>query len=110
MNKKAKAAYWAMLRAALFLARFGVAGPPEELQAKTWGEAFERFRRKLGGRRAPAQWANRIKNFRDLFDTLVENGRQGWKRPLTADAQNVFAVWSDAPREEFWREVRQYCA
>ena len=47
--------------------------------AKSWKEAYNFFYEAVGDNRTPLQFRNSIKNARDTFDILFDNGRVGWK-------------------------------
>ena len=73
-----------MMISAYFLSRCGEqvadghSKPPRVLGVKSWKEAYDLFFDALGDGRTPAQFRNSMKNARDTFDTLFENGRIGW--------------------------------
>ena len=73
-----------MMIAAYYLSRCGeqVPGgqskPPTALGVGTWKAAYDFFFNTLGDGRTRPQFRNSIKNARDTFDILFENGRIGW--------------------------------
>lgn len=75
---------FSMMIVSYWLARCGVrkgdsaALPPACLGVRTWKAAYERFFYSMGDGRSPAQFRNSLKNARDTFDILFENGRIGW--------------------------------
>ena len=67
-----------------YLARCGVrpsngpTRPPAALYASTWKDAYDTFFDAMADGRTPSQFRNSMKNSRDTFDILFENGRIGW--------------------------------
>ncbi len=105
-----------MLVASYYLARCGElvpggpSGPPSRLGVASWKEAYGVFYEAMGDGRTPAQFRNSMKNARDTFDTLFDNGRIGWVgaggvRPsMSPSFQRIHAEWqnrSDAELEGF---------
>ena len=105
-----------MLIVAYYLSRCGqqIAGkksaPPLTLGVKTWNEAYELFFDAMGDGRTPVQFRNSIKNARDTFDILFNNGRIGWvdkkggQPSLSARFRLVHEEWKhrkDRELEEF---------
>lgn len=74
-----------MMLAAYYLARCGAlekgkaSKPPAALGVDTWSAAYDVFFDEMGGGRSLGQFRNSLKNARDTFDTLFDNGRVGWK-------------------------------
>lgn len=75
---------YSMLIASYWLSRCGQhhddrsASPPSALGVKTWKEAYECFFDAMGDGRSLSQFRNSMKNARDTFDILFDNGRIGW--------------------------------
>jgi len=73
-----------MMIASYWLARCGVchdgkaASPPAALGVSTWKTAYDSFFDAMGDGRSPTQFRNSMKNARDSFDILFDNGRIGW--------------------------------
>ena len=73
-----------MIVVAYYLSRCGVripnrrCKPPRSLRVKTWKSAYDTFFDVLGDGRTRSQFRNSLKNVRDTFDTLFDNGRRGW--------------------------------
>ena len=73
-----------MLLAAYYLSRCGVAEhakaskPPAELNVTSWKECYDLFFDSMGDGREQRQFQNSMKNARDTFDVLFDNGRIGW--------------------------------
>ncbi len=96
-----------MLIVAYYLSRCGqqVKGrrskPPYALGVKTWREAYELFFDAMSDGRTLAQFHNSLKNARDTFDILFENGRIGWidengRQPtLSARFLRIHEAWKD---------------
>lgn len=74
-----------MMVTAYYLARCGVPdpgradAPPAALGVSSWTEAYQVFFESMGDGRSPKQFQNSLKNARDTFDRLFDNGRIGWK-------------------------------
>lgn len=73
-----------MMIASYWLARCGVrkgeraAAPPAALGIASWKAAYDSFYDAMGDGRTPTQFRNSMKNARDVFDLLFDNGRIGW--------------------------------
>lgn len=101
-----------MLIASYWLARCGVrdgnkaASPPAALLVDTWKSAYDCFFDAMGDGRTPQQFRNSMKNARDTFDTLFDNGRIGWidrdgQQPsLSAGFRRIHEEWKDHPDGE----------
>ena len=101
-----------MLIVSYYLARCGKPvsdkkwGPPAALGAKTWKEAYNFFYEAVGDDRTPLQFRNSIKNARDTFDILFNNGRIGWKNKdghqpsLSTRFMHVHENWKDRSDKE----------
>lgn len=107
---------YSMMIASYWLARCGVrqsgaaAMPPAALGVDTWKAAYDSFFDAMGDGRSPSQFRNSMKNARDSFDTLFDNGRIGWidrqgQQPsLSASFRRIHAEWeqrSDRELEAF---------
>lgn len=98
-----------MLLAGYYLARCservpgGRSKPPRALRAGTWMAAYNQFFDALGGGRTPPQFRNSLKNARDTYDTLFENGRIGWidkhgRQPtLSTRFLRIHELWETRP-------------
>ena len=101
-----------MIIASYYLARCGErtsngpAGPPAALGVATWKEAYDVFYNAMGDGRKDEQFRNSMKNTRDTFDPLFDNGRIGWKdkdgrqRPLGNRFKDVHEEWRDRSDKE----------
>lgn len=75
---------YSMLIASYYLARCGhrenndASKPPSALGARSWKDAYDLFFDAMGDGRTPQQFRNSVKNARDTFDILFDNGRIGW--------------------------------
>lgn len=110
-----------MIVAAYYLSRCGVqtegkaTKPPPALAVEKWHEAYAIFFEKLGDGRTPSQFRNSLKNARDAFDIVFNNGRIGWvdkdgTQPdtLGGSFQRVHDEWeqrSDVELEKFVLEL-----
>jgi predicted HNH restriction endonuclease len=74
-----------MLVAAYYLSRCGSPDlprstlPPAALGNQAWNAAYDTFFEVMGDGRSRAQFRNSLKNARDTFDIIFDNGRVGWK-------------------------------
>ena len=89
-------------------------GPPRILGVKTWREAYDFFFDSMGDGRAPAQFRNSIRNARNTFDALFDNGRIGWiarkgdRSSLSERFRRTHEEWKDRPDEELEAFVLAY--
>lgn len=91
-----------LILAGLYLAKFDTAGLTD-LGFDSFTEAFNVIGYALGGR--PAS----IKNYRDEFDPLFPNNRQGWhKRPLRAHCRDVLEEFGDLDLENLCGLVKSF--
>jgi hypothetical protein len=103
-----------MILVGYFLARCGAgedhAEPPRVLGTSRWEDVYPMFYNRLGGGRTPVAFRNSLQNTRDDFDFYVDNGREGWDKPLSRREQAVFNKWQSRSGAELWAEVRSYLA
>lgn len=52
--------------------------PPASLRCQTWTAAYDLFYPALADGRTPTQFRHTLRNTRDIFDPLFDNGRAGW--------------------------------
>lgn len=52
--------------------------PPRALNASSWNEAYDLFFDCLSEGRSQQQFRHTLRNTRDIFDSLFDNGRKGW--------------------------------
>ena len=105
-----------MMIASYWLARCGVqregqaATPPAALDVSTWKAAYDSFFDAMGDGRSQTQFRNSMKNARDTFDILFDNGRIGWvdrngQQPsLSTSFTRIHEEWkhrSDQELEQF---------
>jgi len=91
-------------------------GPPPQLQAGSWEEAYALFFPRLHGRRSFAVFHHSMKNARDSFDGHHDSGRVGWReneaerapQPLNREAQAVMDEWRGRSDDELWQAAAQY--
>ena len=80
--------------------------PPAALYVETWWEAYDVFYDTMGDGRTRPQFRNSLKNTRDEFDSLFDNGRVGWTdrdgkpRPLGNKSEAVHKKWTNRYDEE----------
>ena len=103
---------YSMTIASYWLSRCGVRNnlgpstPPVALGVTTWKAAYDSFFDAMGDGRTPIQFRNSMKNARDSFDTLFDNGRIGWVDrngqhvSLSLGFQRVHAEWEARPDQE----------
>jgi hypothetical protein len=103
---------YSMMIASYWLARCGLrlenkpSAPPAALGVRTWKAAYDNFFEAMGDGRSPAQFRNSMKNARDTFDILFDNGRIGWvdrngKQPsLSSSFRRVHDEWAERSGEE----------
>ena len=101
-----------MIIAGYYLARCGErksngpARPPAALGVATWKAAYNFFYDAMGDGRTHSQFRNSMKNTRDAFDTLFDNGRIGWidkdgQQPhLSNRLKDVREEWRNRSNEE----------
>jgi hypothetical protein len=101
-----------MILVGYFLARCGSGEdhtePPSALETSRWEDVYPMFYNYLGGGRTPVAFRNSLQNTRDDFDFYVDNGREGWDKPLSRREQVVFDKWRLRRCAELWAEVRSY--
>lgn len=75
------------------------AKPPKCLGTSSWSEAYDIFHSSLAAGRTEMQFRHTLRNTRDIFDSLFDNGRKGW-----SDGQKRGAELSkrDNAVHEFW--------
>ena len=89
----------------------GPSPPPSALCVGTWKAAYDSFYDAMGDGRTPSQFRNSMKNARDTFDILFENGRIGWvdrdgKQPsMSSGFKRVHDEWRDRSDDELERFV-----
>lgn len=101
-----------MIVAGYYLARCGKSisngsdRPPATLDVQTWREAYDMFYGTMGDGRTRTQFRRSLKNTRDEFDSLFDNGRIGWRdkdgrpRSLGNKSKEVYEEWINRDREE----------
>ncbi len=101
-----------MILVGYFLARCGSGKdriePPSVLGVSRWADVYPMFYGRLGGGRTPVAFRNSLQNTRDDFDFYVDNGREGWEKPLSRREQAVFDKWQSRGCAELWAEVQAY--
>lgn len=108
---------YSMMIASYWLARCGVrhegkaASPPAALGVSTWKAAYDSFFDAMGDGRSQTQFRNSLKNARDTFDILFDNGRIGWvdrngQQPsLSTSFTRIHEEWRDRSDQELERFV-----
>lgn len=76
-----------------------VSKPPTSLGVDRWNDAYDLFFDILSDGRSQQQFRHTLKNTRDIFDSLFDNGRKGW-----SDGQKRGAELSERDRavHEYW--------
>lgn len=102
----------AMLIVSYYLSRCGVqasgapTAPPAALNVDTWRAAYDVFYHALSDGRTPSQFRHSLKNARDSYDVLFDNGRIGWvdrygrRAALTQRFIQVHVKWKSEPNAE----------
>jgi hypothetical protein len=106
-----------MLLAAYFLSRCSVKAPgknslpPAMLGTKKWNAAYELLFPLMGEGRTQRQFANSLKNARDTFDILFDNGRIGWidangkPSPISPKFRDIHTAWEGRADSELEAEI-----
>lgn len=73
--------------------------PPIPLSVESWNGAYDLFFDMFSDGRSQKQFRHTLKNTRDIFDSLFDNGRKGW-----SDGQKPSAELSERDRavHEYW--------
>jgi|GEM_PF-285632 len=84
-----------LLEVAFFLSKYGKDNPPKFLNMKTWNEAYDLFNYQLNENKTNEEFRNSLKNFRDHFDSHLNNSRIGWMKDgkpekLSSEAKEIF--------------------
>ena len=80
--------------------------PPVALNIDSWNGAYDLFFDRLSDGRTQQQFRHTLRNTRDIFDSLFDNGRKGWsdgqKRgaELSERDRAVHQDWEDRNDEE----------
>lgn len=86
----------------LYLSKFDILGV-KQLGFETFTEAFNVIGYALGGR--PAS----IKNYRDEFDPLFPNSRQGWHKRRTREfCRRILEEYKEVPLDEFSSLIKSF--
>jgi len=97
-----------------FLSRRGKDAPPPELNVKTWKDAYLCFYEKLNNGMTKENFINNLKNFRDHFDSYLDNNRIGWLdkdgKPdkLPERYQAFYNILSKISDQELWEYLKGY--
>lgn len=103
---------YAMMVASYWLSRCGdvtrpgPARPPSILGVRSWKQAYDLFFELMADGRGGDQFRNSMKNTRDTFDVLHDNGRVGWVDKidhggsLSQSFLRIHEEWKDRPDEE----------
>jgi predicted HNH restriction endonuclease len=99
-----------MIRAALFMAKFGESGddghplPPVEMGVASWKDAYERLFRGL-----PHNYSS-FKSFRNSIGTDRHHYLQvlSGKKPDSDARREILGSWVRASRAKFWKYIQQH--
>ena len=75
--------------------------PPAALRVSNWNSCYDLFFDRLGDGRNEQQFRHSLKNTRDTFDPLFDNGRVGWLggqtrgHVLSERDQEIHLKWKD---------------
>lgn len=103
-----------LIEVGYFLSRLGIDEPPNELNAKTWKEAYLKFYGTFGLGKTEAEFKNSLKNLRDHFDSHLNNNRVGWMeaknlpQQLSSTNQEVFDELQKLSDDKLWNRIRNY--
>jgi len=99
-----------------FLSRRGKDAPPPELKVKSWKDAYLCFYEKLNNGMTKENFINNLKNFRDHFDSYIDNNRVGWLdkdgKPdrLPERYQAIYNILSKISDQELWEYIKPYAS
>lgn len=85
--------------------------PPVALNVESWNETYDLFFDRLSDGRSQQQFRHTLRNTRDIFDSLFDNGRKGWsdgqKRGVEFSDRDhaVCQDWKDRSDEELTEYV-----
>lgn len=88
--------------------------PPTSLGVDSWNGAYDLFFDALSDGRSQQQFRHTLRNTRDIFDSLFDNGRKGWsdgqKRgsELSERDRAVHEQWIRNSDEDLIRKVREF--
>ncbi|WP_206110883.1 HNH endonuclease [Rhizobium daejeonense] len=88
--------------------------PPASLGVDSWNGAYDLFFDVLSDGRSQQQFRHTLRNTRDIFDSLFDNGRKGWsdgqKRgaELSERDRAVHDHWIRRSDEELLNKVREF--
>lgn len=88
--------------------------PPALLVVESWNGAYDLFFDMLSDGRSQQQFRHTLRNTRDIFDPLFDNGRKGWsdgqKRgsKLSEREHAVHEHWRRKSDEDLFRKVREF--
>ncbi|WP_374629227.1 HNH endonuclease [Pannonibacter indicus] len=88
--------------------------PPTSLGVDSWNGAYDLFFDALSDGRSQQQFRHTLRNTRDIFDSLFDNGRKGWsdgqKRgsELSERDRAVHEQWIRNSDEDLFRKVREF--
>lgn len=103
-----------LIEAGYFLSRMGTNAPPTVLNAVSWKEAYSKFYSTFGLGKAEEEFKNSLKNFRDHFDSHLENNRVGWKddsgnpQQLSSENQQVLDELNKLDDVALWEKIKPY--
>ena len=75
--------------------------PPVALNIDSWNETYDLFFDRLSDGRSQQQFRHTLRNTRDIFESLFDNGRKGW-----SDGQKRGVEFSDRDRAvcQHWKD------
>ena len=103
-----------LLEVGYFLSRLGIKNPPEQLETVIWNEAYSKFYATFGKNKTEGEFRNSLKNFRDHFDSHLDNSRAGWMddsgnpQQLSSSNKEVFHVLQKLSDNELWLRIKPY--
>lgn len=88
--------------------------PPASLGVDSWNGAYDLFFDALSEGRSQQQFRHTLRNTRDIFDSLFDNGRKGWsdgqKRGSEVSERDraVHEYWVEKSDEGLFSKVREF--
>ena len=88
--------------------------PPIPLSVESWNDAYDLFFDVFSDGRSQKQFRHTLKNTRDIFDPLFDNGRKGWSVGQTRSAElserdkAVHEYWMHYRDEDLFKKVSEF--
>ena len=85
--------------------------PPKVLNVDKWNDCYDLFFTKFADGRGPEHFRHTLRNTRDIFDSLFQNGRAGWSegqmrgQELSDRDTELHGTWKDQTDAAFEKHV-----